>query len=90
MSQTADILSYIQKKGSITPLEALQQLGCFRLGARVWDLRASGVPIEKEMVEENGKRFAKYYMKKSRPADGTAERQESEGATLPSENITNP
>lgn len=90
MNQTEMVLDYIQKNGSITPLEALHFLGCFRLGARVWEIRSSGIPVEKEMVEENGKRYAKYYMKKSRSADGTAERQEAEGlVSLPSENNTN-
>ena len=88
MNQTEMVLDYIQKNGSITPLEALQFLGCFRLGARVWEIRSSGIPVEKEMVEENGKRYAKYYMKKSRPADGTAERQESEDGGLPSQDNT--
>ena len=83
MNQTEMILDYIQKNGSITPLEALQELGCFRLGARVWEIRSSGIPVEMEMVEENGKRYAKYYIKKSRPADGTAERQGEDGGLRP-------
>lgn len=83
MNQTEMILDYIQKNGSITPLEALTEIGCFRLGARIWELRAMGIPVEMEMVEQNGKRYAKYYMKKSRPADGTTERQREDGNLHP-------
>lgn len=79
MNQTAMVLEYIQKKGSITPLEALTELGCMRLGARVWELRHEGLPIERAMVEANGKRFAKYYLKKEhRPDAATSERGEGE------------
>ena len=36
------ILEYMEKHGSITPLEAQRELGCMRLGARIWDLRHEG------------------------------------------------
>lgn len=79
MTQTEMVLDYIQKHGAITPLEALTELGCMRLGARVWELRHAGLPIERAMVEAGGKRFAKYYLtKEHRPAGGTAERGEGE------------
>jgi hypothetical protein len=45
---------------SITPLEALDKYGCFRLAARIAELKADGVNIVKVMVDENGKRYAKY------------------------------
>lgn len=35
MSQKEEILAYVRKHGSITPLDALNYIGCFRLGARV-------------------------------------------------------
>ena len=37
--------------GSLTPLEALERFGCFRLGARIWELKKRGYPIKCEMVE---------------------------------------
>nr|DAH67097.1 MAG TPA: helix-turn-helix domain protein [Caudoviricetes sp.] len=51
MNQTEMILRHMEKSGSITPLEALQQYGIMRLGARIWDLRDAGYPIRREIVE---------------------------------------
>lgn len=39
------------KRGPITPLEALNELGIMRLGGRIYDLRQAGHQIRKEMVE---------------------------------------
>ncbi len=63
MTQKQMILNHMKEHGAITPLEALQRYGCFRLGARIADLKADGVQIQTEMVKENGKRFARYGIK---------------------------
>ena len=49
---------------SITPIQALELCGCFRLSAVIYVLKYDyGMPIKTEMVyEENGKRYAKYYL----------------------------
>jgi hypothetical protein len=60
MSQEKDILGYLQRNGSISPLEALEQFGCFRLAARINDLRAKKHNIETYVGNENGKKFAIY------------------------------
>lgn len=87
-SQTLQVYEYIGKHGSITPLEALEHIGCFRLGARIWELKDMGFPVTGTMVTENGKRFKRYYMK-SRSESANPERQEAEGLdSLPSENTT--
>ena len=52
MTQTEQILDYMARHGSITPLEALTSCSCFRLGARIWELKRSH-NIEKEMIEVN-------------------------------------
>lgn len=45
----------------VSPLMALDEIGCFRLGARVWDLKAAGHEIESRLVTTaNGKRIAVY------------------------------
>ncbi len=44
----------------ITPLEALNRYGCFRLAARIKDLRAQGHDIRTETVRTNGKAYAQY------------------------------
>ena len=47
-TQLSDILLYMGENGSITPLEALSELGIYRLGARIWDLRQAGFKIDTE------------------------------------------
>ena len=64
MSQSNQILEYLREGNSITPLSALQLFGCFRLGARIFDLKHSGHKIKEEDVRMDGKRFAKYFLDK--------------------------
>ena len=62
-SQSQQILDHLQAGKSITPIEALNEFGCFRLGARIYDLRKDGHSIEKDMVQTpNGKLVASYRM----------------------------
>lgn len=65
MTQCERILRHLQDYGSITQAEAVTEYGCYRLGARIWDLKARGVPIRSETVTEKnryGERtsFSKY------------------------------
>lgn len=50
MTQCERILRHLQDYGSITQAEAVTEYGCYRLGARIWDLKARGVPIRSESV----------------------------------------
>lgn len=50
MTQCERILRHLQDYGSITQAEAVTEYGCYRLGARIWDLKAQGVPIRSERV----------------------------------------
>jgi hypothetical protein len=60
-SQNKDIKNWLETGNSITPIEALNLFGCFRLGARIHDLKNKfGVNIKTEIVESGNKRFAKY------------------------------
>ena len=47
---------------SITPLQALNKYGCFRLAALIHKLRKEGMVIETEYVTKNSKTFAKYFL----------------------------
>lgn len=60
MTQKEQILQHLTEIGPITPIEALEQYGCFRLGARIADLKKEGVAIRTDIVARNGKRFAQY------------------------------
>lgn len=53
MKQTERILQYMHDFGSISPVEAMQDLGCMRLGARIFELKQAGHAIRREM--ETGK-----------------------------------
>jgi hypothetical protein len=55
MSQSNDVLVHLQRYGSITPKEAADLYGCWRLAARVMELRQSGHPITtKDEAHHNG------------------------------------
>lgn len=64
-SQNALIKGWLLNGYSITQLEALNQFGCFRLAARIADLRDQNLNVVTDMVTlENGKRVARYFIKK--------------------------
>lgn len=62
MSQTEMVMEYMEKNGSIDPMRALEAFGCMRLGARIFELRAAGVSIQREIKTNpiTGKRWAEY------------------------------
>lgn len=47
--QTDRVLDYIREFGSITQLEALRDLGVFRLASRISDLKREGYVINSKM-----------------------------------------
>ena len=63
-SQTALIKGWLLNGYSITQLDALNMFGCFRLSARIANLREEGLDIITDMVNINDKRIAKYYLSK--------------------------
>lgn len=65
MSQTTDVIDYIRDNGSITTKQAMEDLGCYRLSGRIYDIRALGIDVQRDMVtvqNRNGKdcRVARY------------------------------
>ena len=62
MSQNKQILTYLEKGKKLTPLDALNKFGCFRLSARILDLRKEGYDIISENITKKGKTFAQYSM----------------------------
>ena len=60
MSQNTQILSYLQQGKKLTPITALNKFGCFRLSARILDLRKQGHNINTEIITKQGKTFAQY------------------------------
>lgn len=49
-AQTARLLDYLREHKAITQREAINELGCYRLGARIWELKHDGHPIKREMI----------------------------------------
>lgn len=60
-SQTERILQYMLEGHSITPLEALDLFGCFRLGARIADIKAKGYLVYSEFVTTPSQKKVKRY-----------------------------
>ena len=61
-SQNERILQHLKRGRKITPLDALEKFGCFRLAARISDLRSQGHVISTENMTKDGKTFASYKM----------------------------
>ena len=55
-------LDYLKLHGSLTPLEALNAFGCFRLAAIISDLRRDGYDIETE-ISKGKKHYAIYTLR---------------------------
>lgn len=53
MTQNEMVLKYMTDFGSITPLEAIRDLGVYRLSARIANLREDGHIIRSELVSVN-------------------------------------
>lgn len=55
MTQAQMILQHIEKHGSITPLEALQNYGIMRLASRIHELSKQGYVFKRENVEDHNR-----------------------------------
>ena len=71
MTQSERILRYMQDFGAITPLQALDDLGVMRLGARIYDLKRAGHAISRRMVTKKNRygeavSFAEYRLEDKR------------------------
>jgi hypothetical protein len=59
MSQRAQILAALKRGEALSPMDALLRYKCFRLAARICDLRNEGYQVVTEIHVEP-KRFARY------------------------------
>ena len=58
-TQKDNILKHL-RRDTITPLDALEQYGCFRLAAVIHMLRQEGYKIRTNKITRKGKTFASY------------------------------
>ena len=63
MTQETQIINYLKTGKKLSPLEALKKFGCFRLGARIFDLKQKGHNIDTQFKTKKGKTFAEYSIK---------------------------
>lgn len=63
MSQAEAILAHLQSGCDLTPIDALDLFGVFRLAARVDELRAAGHDIETIIERRGRKRYARYKLR---------------------------
>jgi hypothetical protein len=59
-TQRQKILRALEHGAALTPLDALRRFSCFRLGARIWELKRMGHKIETRRVKREGARVAEY------------------------------
>ena len=65
-AQTELVLQHLKKRKSITPLEALNLYGIFRLSARIYDLKCAGLNIVTTLVKTGRrKRVGRYSLVRS-------------------------
>lgn len=64
---TAAVLALLRDRPSgITSLDALDEVGSFRLGARIWELKAAGFDIESTPYRTpTGKRISRYRLREA-------------------------
>ena len=60
-SQKSSVISHLRRGLEITPIEALEQYGIFRLAAIIFNLKQDGYNIQTNKVKNRyGKKFASY------------------------------
>ena len=60
VTQIGQIKEYLLAGNSITPIEALNMFGAFRLAAIVFTLKEQGLNIKTDIISKDNRRFAKY------------------------------
>ena len=72
-TQCDKVLEYMKTFGSITQLQALQDIGCMRLASRITDLRYQGYAIGRRIKTSKNRygesvSFAEYYLEEDNNA----------------------
>jgi hypothetical protein len=57
------VFEHLRERGPITPIQALNSYGIFRLGARIFELRQMGhLIITHWVTNDYGNRYAEYHL----------------------------
>ena len=62
-NQNTQILTCLKNGIPLTALSALKYFGCFRLSARIYDLKKRGVNIGTKIIYNGNRHFAQYRIK---------------------------
>jgi hypothetical protein len=62
-SQNQVIYEWLKSGRTIDPIRALDLFGCFRLGARIYDIeRKYNIEVKREMIYRGDKKWMKYFI----------------------------
>jgi len=91
-TQAERVLAYMREHPEgITAMEALGELGCFRLAARIYDLRAEGHQITEEAYSTStSKRVARYRLTGITPTPRTVQSKNGVQSVRSSEPVLSP
>lgn len=64
--QARKVLAHLEKTGSITAIDALNNYGIFRLAGRIHEIRRIGIDVETQHKKHpvTGKQYGKYLLMK--------------------------
>lgn len=79
MTQCERILRHLRDYGSITQAEAMTEYGCYRLGARIFDLKNQGYEITGATECVKNRYGETCYIKRYRLAEGGTSRESAIG-----------
>lgn len=65
-SQTKQLKKWLKSGKTISPLQALNQLGIYRLAARISNLRDEGLDIKTKLINEHPIHYAQYSLNRKR------------------------
>ena len=65
-SQKDRILAHLRRGCELTPMEAAERFDCWRLSARIYELRRDGWDIKDRAAVLYGKMTARYYLPKDK------------------------
>lgn len=60
LTQVERILRHLERGRKLTQIEAFKKYQCWRLAARVSELRSEGWRIKTKLIKRNGKQYAQY------------------------------
>ena len=79
MTQCERILRHLRDYGSITQAEAMTEYGCYRLGARIFDLKSQGYEITGENESIKNRYGETCHIKRYRLEEGGTSRESAIG-----------